>query len=140
MFNERQQKTLRAALDCLIPPDDFPGAWDAGVGDYLDGLLRGDEAQLQPVYRLGLDALEAEAQAQYGTGFAELKAARQETLLKAVEEGEVDALWPIPARQFFALLNRHAAEGFYSDPGNGGNREAVSWQMIGFGVREGARA
>jgi gluconate 2-dehydrogenase gamma chain len=23
-------------------------------------------------------------------------------------------------------------EGFYSDPGNGGNRDAVAWRMIGF--------
>jgi hypothetical protein len=26
-------------------------------------------------------------------------------------------------------------EGFYGDPGNGGNRNAVSWHMIGFEVR-----
>lgn len=140
MFNETQQKTLRAALDCLIPPDEFPGAWDAGVGDYIEGLLRGEQAHLLVVYQTGLDALEAEAQMQFRTGFAELKAYRQEALLKAVEEGEVEALWPIPARQFFAVISRHAAEGFYSDPGNGGNRDAASWEMIGFQVQEGARA
>jgi len=140
MFNETQQKTLRAALDCLIPPDDFPGAWDAGVGDYIQRLLGGELVHLQIFYHNGLDALDAEARARYKRGFAELSSRRQEKLLKAVEEGEVEALWPIPARQFFTLINRHAAEGFYSDSGNGGNRDAASWEMIGFQVQEGARA
>jgi gluconate 2-dehydrogenase gamma chain len=32
------------------------------------------------------------------------------------------------------MLVNHTMEGFYSDPGNGGNRDAVSWKMIGFEV------
>jgi hypothetical protein len=28
----------------------------------------------------------------------------------------------------------HSAEGFYSDPGNGGNRDNIAWKMIGFEV------
>lgn len=140
MFNETQQTTLRAVLDCLIPPDDFSGAWEAGVGDYIQRLLGGEQAHLQIFYHNGLDALDAEAQVQYKSGFAELNSRQQERLLKAVEEGEVKALWPVPARQFFSVVSRHAAEGYYSDPGNGGNRDAASWKMIGFEIREGIRA
>ena len=32
----------------------------------------------------------------------------------------------------FARLVELAHEGFYADPGNGGNRDAVSWRMIGY--------
>jgi hypothetical protein len=28
-----------------------------------------------------------------------------------------------------------AHEGYYADPGNGGNRDAVSWRMIGYDPR-----
>lgn len=34
-LNESQQRTLRAAVDRIIPADDYPSAWQAGVGDYL---------------------------------------------------------------------------------------------------------
>ena len=36
---------------------------------------------------------------------------------------------------FFQTAVEHAMEGFYSDPGNGGNHDGVSWRMIGFEVR-----
>ena len=42
LFSERQAATLRAMVDRLIPPDDFPGGWEAGVGDYLARQLSGD--------------------------------------------------------------------------------------------------
>jgi hypothetical protein len=29
-------------MDRIIPPDDFPGAWEAGVGDYLAGQFERD--------------------------------------------------------------------------------------------------
>jgi choline dehydrogenase-like flavoprotein len=41
-----QQQTLRAAVDRIIPPDDYPGAWQSGVGDYL---ARQFEGNLHPV-------------------------------------------------------------------------------------------
>ena len=34
-------------------------------------------------------------------------------------------------RRSSRLVN-HAAEGYYADPGQGGNRNRVSWRMIGF--------
>ena len=37
--------------------------------------------------------------------------------------------------RFFALLVGHTMEGFYGDPGNGGNRGRIAWEMIGFEVR-----
>ena len=35
---------------------------------------------------------------------------------------------------FLGIAAEHAAEGFYSDPGNGGNIGSVSWAMVGFRV------
>jgi hypothetical protein len=127
----RQTAVLRAAMDRVIPPDDYPGAWDAGAGDYLLGQFDRDLAGLVETYRAGLDALDAAAVAAGGAGFPELDAAAQDTLLARVEAGDVSA----ELARCFALLVAHTMEGYYSDPGNGGNRDAVSWRMIGFEVR-----
>lgn len=135
LLSERQLATLRALFDRLIPPDDFPGGWDAGAGDYLLRLLAGDLRPIVSVYQAGLDALDAEARAAGADGFAELLPERQDDLLRAVERGAVAAEWPIDPAEFFRTSVAHAAEGFYSDPPNGGNRDMVAWRMIGFEVR-----
>ncbi len=130
-FTARQTATMRAALDRIIPPDDFPGGWDAGVGEYLRRQLSGDLAPLVADYRAGLDALDAAARTSSGRDFVALTAEEQDALLAAIEAG---AHGPALAT-FFATLVTNAIEGYYSDPGNGGNRDGRAWQMIGFEVR-----
>lgn len=134
MFTERQQATLRALLDRIIPPDDFPGGWEAGVGDYLARQLERDLAGFVGTYRAGLDGLEAEARAAGTAGFAELSADAQDDLLRRVEAGDVAAAWATNPAAFFRAACAHAAEGYYGDPGNGGNRDAIAWRMISFEV------
>jgi hypothetical protein len=135
LFSERQVATLRALIDRLIPPDDFPSGWEAGVGDYLAGQFTGDLRPLLDQYRAGLDALGAEAQAACGAHFAALAAETQDALLGQVEAGTVVTSWPVDPARFFRQAVEHAGEGYYGDPGNGGNRDAVGWRMIGFEVR-----
>ena len=134
MLTEPQRATLRALIDRIIPADDFPSGWEAGVGDYLDRQFAGDLCHLLDLYRAGLDALEVEARATAGVSFAALAPAAQDELLRRVELGEVVTDWPVDPAVFFRAAAEHAAEGFYGDPGNGGNRGEVSWRMIGFEV------
>ena len=35
MLDEHQLNTLKAVVDTIIPPDDYPAGWEVGVGDYL---------------------------------------------------------------------------------------------------------
>lgn len=135
MFTEWQLATLRALVDRIIPADDFPSGWDAGVGDYLGRQFERDLRPQLDRYRAGLDALDLEAHTTNSTSFAELEAAGQDALLRRIEAGQVTADWPIDPAAFFHDAVEHAMEGFYSDPGNGGNRDSVSWRMIGFEVR-----
>lgn len=132
MFTESQQRTLRAVLDRLIPADDYPGAWEAGVGDYIARQLEGDSHHLLTSYRLGLDAMDAEAVTAYGQHFADLYPARQDALISNLERGVTGTLWVIPAAGFLTTLIHHATEGYYADPAQGGNRGKRSWEMIGF--------
>lgn len=131
-MTETELNTLRAVVDRIIPPDDYPGAWEAGVGDYIARQLEGDLRPLQRMYREGLAGLNAEAIAQHGTGFATLTAEQQDALLRRVEAGNVQTSWAVSPARFFSLLVNHTVEGFYSDPGNGDNRDGIAWQMIGF--------
>jgi hypothetical protein len=126
--------TLRGLLERLIPDDDWPGGWRAGCGAYLARQLDGDLADWVPRYRAGLAALDAEAQLRHRCNFADLAADAADALLRDIERGATRAAWPIDAAAFFAGAVDHAAEGFYSDPANGGNHAGVAWQMIGFVV------
>jgi hypothetical protein len=125
-------ETLRAVVDCLIPPDDFPGAYEAGVCNYLDQLLQTDLAEHAEVFRSGIDQIEAEAQARFNRRFPELRQEQKILTLAAIEAGEVATSWPIDPARFFEMLVNTTAEGYYSDPQQGGNRDRISWVMTGF--------
>jgi len=135
LFDDTQQSTLQAALDRIIPKDDYPGAWEAGCGDYIRGQLNGQLAHLAPTYQAGLDGLEAEARAEFTQSFSDLNPDQQITLLGRVEEGRVRVEWATPPRPFFSMLVNHTAEGYYADPAQGGNRDRTSWRMVGFNGR-----
>jgi hypothetical protein len=131
-LTEQQQQTLRAAVDRIIPPDDYPGAWQSGVGDYLARQFDGDLRPVFDDYCTGLTALEAESIARFRQSFNKLSEEDQDHVFGFVEAGEVLTTWDVPPRVFFNLLVRTTAEGFYSEPEQGGNRNAASWKMTGF--------
>lgn len=131
-MTELQLQTLKAALDCVIPPDDFPGAWEAGVGNYLARQFEADLASQLELYCAGLDGLEAEANARFGEHFSKLRLEEQNLIFQSIETGVVTSCWTVPPERFFKLLVETAAEGYYSNPEQGGNINAVSWAMTGF--------
>ena len=38
------------------------------------------------------------------------------------------------AKRFFSTVIAHTMQGYYGDPRHGGNRDAVSWRMLGVPV------
>lgn len=131
-LTEQQQQTLRAAIDRIIPPDDYPGAWLSGVGDYLARQFDGDLRPVFDDYCAGLTALDAESVARFQQSYSKLSEEDQDHVLGLVEAGEVLTAWDVAPCHFFDLLVRTTAEGFYSEPEQGGNRNAASWTMVGF--------
>jgi gluconate 2-dehydrogenase gamma chain len=121
-FTPTEARTVDAICAQLIPADRDAGASEAGVVNYIDIQLTRPFQKHQRAYRRGLAALDAAARARFGKPFAELPAAAQIEALNALEENE-------PA--FFDLLLTHARQGFYGDPRHGGNRNRVSWKMLG---------
>ena len=120
-LNTIQISVLRSAINRIIPADDFPSGWDAGVGNFFAQLLT-TETQYLFAYQQGLNQIEAEAFLMFRSEFAALESERQDILLARTEA------------DFFNLLVSQTMEGFYSDPGNGGNKDSIAWKMIGFEV------
>ena len=112
---------LRAAIDRIIPRDSDPGAIDLGTENYVRAQLAGDASGHAEAIAAGLAGLDQAATARFGAGFASLTEAQRDELLA----GFADEGW-------FTALAELVAEGFYADPGNGGNRDAASWSMIGY--------
>lgn len=135
MLSDRQVELLRAAVNRMIPPDEFPGGWEGGVGNYLWHQFERDLKDKVAIYAQGLDALDAESQDMLGKPFDALDAESQDQLLAQVQLGNVQTTWPVDPAAFIWMLAEHSAEGYYSDPtNNGGNRGGIAWKMIGFEV------
>ena len=135
MFDATQYATLRAVVDCMIPADEFPGGVQAGVDRYILHLLQHDGAGFSPQYVAALDALQHEALLRHQCAFAQLSLAQATALLHALTAGDTQAAWQVDASAWVTMVAEHCAEGFYADPRQGGNREAVAWQMLGYEER-----
>jgi gluconate 2-dehydrogenase gamma chain len=124
--------TIRAAVERIIPSDDgLPGAREAGTADFVleEAAVRGAAGIGALAERAAmLDA--AAAAAGPSRTFADLDPAGQDEILAALERSSSAA---------FRWLVETTMEGFYADPRHGGNRNAVSWQLIGFPGPTGGR-
>jgi hypothetical protein len=132
----QQKRTLACLVDCIIPADDYPAASENGVIDYIERLLDTDLKHHNDQVQCGLALLDDEAMAIHGKPFADLDEPTKIALLRAVESGQdLHAGWTIPPGQFFELMITVTHEGYYTDPGNGSNRQGASWKMIGYDPR-----
>lgn len=132
-FTVDEARTLAAMCDQIIPPDQDPGAAWAGVVNYVDRQLCGPLQRLKETYRTGIAAVEASSRRLHSKSFADLDAAQQIDFLHRMEAGQTPGeVWKkIPAADFFGLVIDHTMQGFYGDPRHGGNRDGVSWKMLG---------
>ncbi|WP_425145072.1 GMC family oxidoreductase [Deinococcus sp.] len=128
---------LRALVERIIPADDppadWPSGWQTGVGTFLEGIFERELSGNVSLFGAGLDGVEREARARHGTAFTELNSAAQDALISDLLVGKTRADWPeIAAAEFLAWLIRLCMQGYYGDPGNGGNRGGAAWSMIGY--------
>jgi gluconate 2-dehydrogenase gamma chain len=124
-FTAAEGRTLEAVCEQIIPSDEAPGAAWAGVVNYIDLQLMGPFRRKRNTYRTGLAEIEQACAKAFGKGFAELNA-EQQTAFLARLEGR--------SKGFFGMVIAHTMQGYYGDPRHGGNREAVSWRMLGVPV------
>ncbi|MBS0247510.1 MAG: gluconate 2-dehydrogenase subunit 3 family protein [Proteobacteria bacterium] len=155
-FKPDEARAIEAIVDRLIPADELSaGGKEAGCAAFIDRQLAGtygDSSRLYmqgpfmkgtptqgyqsnatPAmrYRAGLAAIDAFLRKSKNHGFAELNTQEQDAFLKELEGGKVD-LGSIDGKALFNLILQNTMEGFFADPIYGGNRNMVSWKMIGF--------
>ena len=117
-----EAKTVEAICEQIIPTDRDPGAKEARVVNYIDIQLTRHFRKHQTHYRQGIAAVDAASRSRFGKHFAELSSEQQVEVLTGVEE---------TSNAFFELILAHTRQGFYGDPRHGGNRNMVSWKMVG---------
>ncbi len=145
-----------AVADQMIPADELSGsgsdcgvvvfidrqlngAWGGGAKMYRGGPFRkakpeyGYQLSLTPreFFAAGVAAVNRWTQATFGHPFDGLTHPQQIQALHDLEGGKAP-LQGINPRQFFDALLSLVMEGFFADPMYGGNKDKVSWKMVGF--------
>src|SRR5882757_9095818 len=145
---------LGAVYDTLIPADRLsPSGTDCGLVNYIDRQLAGAWGNGARLYRngpfvkglpeqgyqlsltpreffaAGIKAANAWARKTYGKDFDRLAPADREAALKTMEAGKAEL---VDGKPFFEALLQSAMEGFFADPLYGGNRNKISWRMVGY--------
>jgi gluconate 2-dehydrogenase gamma chain len=145
-----------AVYDTIIPADALsPSGTDCGLVTYIDHQLGGAWGNGARMYRngpffqgkpeygyqlsltpreffaAGIQAANAWSTKTYGKTFDRLSASDRAAVLTAMEQGKAEFAG-FNAKQFFEALLQSAMEGFFADPMYGGNRDKVSWKMVGY--------
>lgn len=121
-LKDNDAATLGAICDQIIPADDFASASQAGVLTYIDLQLTGPYRRHQKTYRNGLKQANELCRSRFGAELAGTSAQQQFEIVSALEKDN---------RTFFDLVRAHTMQGYYGTPRHGGNRDAVSWRMLG---------
>ena len=113
VLSEEQLDVLTVVVDRILPPTDTPGAAEAGVPAYIDGLMdRWVEPGEQERVRAGLDALAA---GEGGTPFLDASPEEQVALLERLDREAVVArasgVTPLPT---FGLIKEWTLAGYYT--------------------------
>ena len=123
VLSPQQAADFGAFADRIIPPDDTPGARDAGVAHFADRFLGGGGAHKKPEFERALIELDR-ATRRRGQRFAVLPVTRQDEIIKSLEGS--------PA---FITLRDFTLLGYFSHPSYGGNAGGAAWKAIGFEER-----
>jgi gluconate 2-dehydrogenase gamma chain len=127
--------TLSSICEQIIPADENgPGATQAGVIYYIDKQLHDIFISDQAAYREGLRAIGDSCNELHSVPYFEhLGWDQQKGFLRMMEKNELPAHhWQsLSASAFFNIIIWHTMQGFYGSPRHGGNKDYISYRMIG---------
>jgi gluconate 2-dehydrogenase gamma chain len=132
-LEEKEVSLLDAIVEQIIPTDDFPGGKWANVTNFIDKQLNSYYKRHRTAYREGLSAFEKTVLQMKARKFEALPFEDQTAVLQQMEAGDFPGdYWKenSPAG-FFDMVRQHALQGFYGSPLHGGNREYISYRMLG---------
>lgn len=112
-FTPPEFAAIEQLSEIIIPKDEFPGARDAGVAEFIDFMVANDP-DLQWLFRYGLDWLNARATALHGSAFTSLAEDQQAALLRPLAYRNSSVSTDADGRSFFALMRRYTVMGYYT--------------------------
>lgn len=147
-FTNEEANLVDAIVEQIIPADEWPGAKDARVTNFIDKQLAGPYIRHQEIYRKILSAIQTACKKAYRKKFEEFSWDEQTDFLKSLEKNEIiTKITQQPGSQFsdtdnalmkdwlksnfFNLIRDHTMQGFYGSPRHGGNYKFISYRMIG---------
>jgi len=132
-FTDKQAKVITAMTEHIIPEDDDPGAADANVINFIDKQLVSHLEEYKEQYRKGIKGILETSNLRYGKPFDELEWNDQYQIMVDLESGKVEGdTWKeISPEAFFRMIRDHTMMGFYGSPRHGGNKDYISYRMLG---------
>lgn len=133
VLTDKEVLMLEVLTEQIIPADEDPGAREAGCVNFIDRQLAGFYREHLPTYRKGLLGLDQTSQNLYRKDFLKLEWDQQTEVMRLLEESKaVGTIWQdVSSRDFFRLIRDHTMQGFYGSPRHGGNRDYISYRMLG---------
>ena len=129
VLTAREARDFAAIAARILPTTDTPGATEAGVVYFFDNAFATVMSELLADARTSLAAFNealSEVHPQVGE-FGDLRAEAQDDFLRTQETGE-----------FFDLMWFMTIFGFFAMEKYGGNRDHLSWDLIGFDGHHGS--
>lgn len=143
-FTSDEASLMDAIVEQIIPSDDWPGAKDAKVTNFIDKQLANTYKRFQESYRRGLNLVKISCEQLFNEKFENISWEKQTQFLTDMESGSLSELKSDKVsredkliwidgfeRTFFNLMRDHTMQGFYGSPRHGGNKDYVSYRMIG---------
>jgi gluconate 2-dehydrogenase gamma chain len=131
-FTLDEAECVIALCEQIIPADDkFGGATDAGVIFYIDRQLSGTLSRHATAYRENIKNLQEYCNKEYPKPFKNLSSNEQIDIMKAMEKNSINPKTWKNSSAFFRLLISNTMEGFYGSPIHGGNKDYMSFDMLG---------
>ncbi|MFW5657005.1 MAG: gluconate 2-dehydrogenase subunit 3 family protein [Bacteroidota bacterium] len=128
-----EESLLDALTSQIIPTDEDPGAHEANVVNFIDKQLVFHYKNQQDFYRVNLSKLQQTCRGARKAVFESLPSEEQIAFMEAMEMGELPTEnWTAEEQAaFFRTLVSHSMQGFYGSPRHGGNKDYVSYRMLG---------
>ena len=143
-FTTEEVSLVDALVEQIIPTDEWLGAKDAHVTNFIDKQLTGPYKELQEKYTRGLKLIKVSCDKLFNDKFENLEWDIQTEFLIDMELGKLSKLdtsklngnnnqiWKDGfGREFFNIIREHTMQGYYGSPRHGGNYRYVSYKMLG---------
>ncbi len=130
-----RRDVLRAVVERMIPEDDLPSGWRAGVGDFIDRMLRRTDVGWGDELARGLESLDAEA-----GGFAEMNPADQDAILRRLEGGKSRTSWFVDPAEFVRLVSGLCAQAYYGEARANTDDADAPWRSLGYSILPAGRS